>query len=236
VQTLKTAIVVLLMMTVMYGCYVSLTTAPDTLPEHIAQLIEESDSFGDLAIDAGLPDSMTTLGISDSAAYDAGELDLEDGPAELTFSDGPSTRLSDVGNPSAAGAAQPPAAGSLASLHLPKPSESSPAIVADYERDYPSTQTAELNLPDPRSLGTGSPSPPGFRRAAASASRVGFSSGLVERKAAAISSVCAELRWSAGTASTGRTRAARSAPCRGFGTSVTEMRKRPIPCPIVPSR
>jgi lipoprotein-anchoring transpeptidase ErfK/SrfK len=169
VQTLKTAIVVLLMMTVMYGCYVSLTTTPDALPEHIAQLIEESDSFDELAIDAGLPDSMTSLGISDSAAYEAaepGELEAEDGPAELTFSDGPSTQFSDAGNQSTAGAPQPPAAGNLASLHLPKPSDGSPGITADYDRDSPSTQTAELNLPDPRSLDPSGPAWQGENRTA----------------------------------------------------------------------
>jgi lipoprotein-anchoring transpeptidase ErfK/SrfK len=62
VQTLKTAIVVLLMMTVIYGSYVSLTTPPDALPDQVASLIQESGSF-ELDIDEGLPESLANLEI-----------------------------------------------------------------------------------------------------------------------------------------------------------------------------
>ncbi len=156
-QTLKTAIVVLLMMTVMYGCYVSLTTAPESLPEHIAELIEESDSFGDLAIDAGLPDSLASLGIADGTALDAVEQadsELEDGPAELTFSDGPSTplRTSAPGSQPANGTTASFSDRNPADRQLPKPSDASPSVVPDFGRDYPSTQTADLQIPDPQSL------------------------------------------------------------------------------------
>ncbi len=150
-QTLKTAIVVLLMMTVMYGCYVSLTAAPEPLPEHIVELIEESDSFGEFAIDPGLPDSLASLGISDNADSQANP---EDGPAELTFSDSPAT---DTRGQSDSATVQ-----AIASLtdregsdrKLPRPDDVSPAVAPDFDRDYPSTQTAELNLPDPGSLDT----------------------------------------------------------------------------------
>ena len=59
-QTLKTAIVVLLLMTVMYGSYVSLTTPPEPLPDTVTSLIEESGSF-EMEIDAGLPESLANL-------------------------------------------------------------------------------------------------------------------------------------------------------------------------------
>ncbi len=58
-QTLKTAIVVLLLMTVMYGSYVSLTTPPEPLPEAIASLIEESGDFS-LDIDLGMTQDDST--------------------------------------------------------------------------------------------------------------------------------------------------------------------------------
>ncbi len=74
-QTLKTAIVVLLLMTVMYGSYVSLTTPPPTMPDAVASLIEETEDF-DLGIDEGLPDDLQPLpsddavGASDNLASD----------------------------------------------------------------------------------------------------------------------------------------------------------------------
>ena len=80
-QTLKTAIVVLLLMTVMYGSYVSLTTPPEPLPDAVAALIEESGSFG-LEIDAGLPESLANLGDdtsqSEPSSQSAAELAIPD--------------------------------------------------------------------------------------------------------------------------------------------------------------
>jgi len=61
VQTLKTAIVVLLMMTVIYASYVSLTTPPQPLPDEVASLIEESADF-EMSIDEGIADSFVDLG------------------------------------------------------------------------------------------------------------------------------------------------------------------------------
>jgi hypothetical protein len=66
VQTLKTAIVVLLMMTVIYGSYVSLTTPPDALPDQVAELIQESGTF-ELDIDEGLPESLANLDLENAA-------------------------------------------------------------------------------------------------------------------------------------------------------------------------
>ena len=146
-QTLKTAIVVLLMMTVMYGCWVSLTATPEPLPEHVVELIEESDSFGDFAIDPGLPDSLASLGISDNADSQSS---AADGPAELTFTDTANASGSTAATDSAATVALTDREG--AGLQLPRPDDVSPAIAPDFGRDYPSTQTAQLSLPDPGSL------------------------------------------------------------------------------------
>lgn len=148
-QTLKTAIVVLLMMTVMYGCYVSLTGTPEPLPEQVVELIEESDSFGDFAIDPGLPDSLASLGISDSAADSPA---TAPSPADLALAESPAAEA-----PAPSGATGPETTVSLAQRdgngwQLPRPDEVSPAVAPDFSRDYPSTQTAELKLPDPGTL------------------------------------------------------------------------------------
>jgi lipoprotein-anchoring transpeptidase ErfK/SrfK len=63
VQTLKTAAIVILLMTVMYGAYVSLTTPPEPLPEDVQDILEFNEE-GTLAIDAGLPDSLGELDIN----------------------------------------------------------------------------------------------------------------------------------------------------------------------------
>ena len=56
-QTIKTAFVVLLLMTVAYGCYVSLTAQPEPLPAEVANLMVEGD-FGDMSIEDGLPEAI----------------------------------------------------------------------------------------------------------------------------------------------------------------------------------
>ncbi len=145
-QTLKTAIVVLLMMTVMYGCYVSLTNTPEPLPAQVADLIDESGDFTGFAIDSGVPDSL-------SGVADDGE--PSGGPAELSFSDG--------GDRSSQGDS---AAGAMASFtdrepagrKLPKPEEVSPVVAPDFGQDYPSTQATAYGTPDPESLDSLSPS------------------------------------------------------------------------------
>ena len=53
-QTLKTAAIVVLLMTVMYGAYVSLTTPPEPLPVGVQEMLVLNEE-GTLAIDAGLP-------------------------------------------------------------------------------------------------------------------------------------------------------------------------------------
>ncbi len=67
-QTLKTAAIVVLLMTVMYGAYVSLTTPPEPLPADVQDMLVINEE-GMFAIDAGLPESL-------------GELELNNGSPE----------------------------------------------------------------------------------------------------------------------------------------------------------
>ena len=60
-QTLKTAAIVVLMLSVIYGAYFSLTTPPEPLPDDVRNLV--IDDRGTLAIDVSLPDSLNDLGI-----------------------------------------------------------------------------------------------------------------------------------------------------------------------------
>jgi lipoprotein-anchoring transpeptidase ErfK/SrfK len=156
VQTLKTAIVVLLMMTVIYGCYVSLTTSPEPLPEHIVNLIDESGSFDDLGIDEGLPGSFADFG---SESDDPSADDAEMGPTQLSFSDSanaiPASTDVRSGTPAAmASFSDREASG----RQLPKPGDGTSGVTTDLNADYPSTQVAAASLPDPRSIDSLPPS------------------------------------------------------------------------------
>ncbi|MGV3483040.1 MAG: L,D-transpeptidase family protein [Planctomycetaceae bacterium] len=180
-QTLKTAIVVLLLMTVMYGSYVSLTTPPEPLPDAVASLIQESDTFN-LGIEDGVADSLPTFTIDDgqtgetaASPIDSAPLDFAPPPfpdqsapsqlASLTAPPIPDTgdqaavtgSLSDASmtlSP-ASTPAEGPAATSIAGLEdlqLPKAGATSVPPSIDPSRDYPATGSEELSLPDPRSL------------------------------------------------------------------------------------
>ena len=71
VQTLKTAAIVVLMMTVIYGAYVSMTTPPDPLPQSVQSMLVESgvdefpDNFADFGIDSGIPEAMDDMTFDD---------------------------------------------------------------------------------------------------------------------------------------------------------------------------
>lgn len=148
-QTLKTAIVVLLMMTVAYGCYVSLTAPPEPLPDGLEAMIEESGGFGELGIEAGLPDPLTSEG--SLASPDAGP--------QFSFSDSPTGTPADLGSdPGAAPTATaiPSLGGNSPSLALPKPDAISADVAPDFSQNYPSTGTSDLSLPDPRTVDLGS--------------------------------------------------------------------------------
>ncbi len=61
-QTLKTAAIVVLLMTIIYSAYVSLTTPPESLPPEVENMLVMSED-GEFAIDAGLPESLGNLSI-----------------------------------------------------------------------------------------------------------------------------------------------------------------------------
>jgi lipoprotein-anchoring transpeptidase ErfK/SrfK len=156
VQTLKTAIVVLLMMTVIYGCYVSLTTSPEPLPEHIVNLIDESGSFDDLGIDEGLPGSFADFG---TAPGDLSADEAAMGPTQLSFSDSTTADAAVAASLSGTPAAMASFSDREPSaLQLPKPGDGTAAVNTDLNGDYPSTQVAASNLPDPRSIDSLPPS------------------------------------------------------------------------------
>jgi len=176
VQTLKTAIVVLLLMTVMYGSYVSLTTPPEPLPDAVASLIQESNDF-DLGIDEGLPESLSEFSAIDSnlasgvppkspipsfasepAAFaapemtDSGDVSLS-APNFASVSTPPVTgRLSDSAMSLSPAATSTASTARLEELQLPKPSSVASLPQVDKSRSYPGTGLSQMNLPDPASL------------------------------------------------------------------------------------
>ncbi len=63
-QTLKTTAIVVLVMTVMYTAYMSLTTPPDTLPPEVEKIVLDEGGF---EIESGLPESLESLGIENGS-------------------------------------------------------------------------------------------------------------------------------------------------------------------------
>lgn len=77
-QTLKTAAIVVLLMTVMYGAYVSLTTPPEPLPADVQSMLDFSEEDS-LVIDSGLPESLEQLEINAPGADQDAASDLPSG-------------------------------------------------------------------------------------------------------------------------------------------------------------
>ncbi len=59
-QTLKTAAIVVLLMTIIYSAYITLTTPPEALPPEVAKMLEMNDET-EFSFDAGLPASLGTF-------------------------------------------------------------------------------------------------------------------------------------------------------------------------------
>lgn len=66
-QTVKTAAIVVLLMTGLYGTYVSLTTPPEPLPEEVQALLDFDPEL-DFAIDSGLPESLEAFDLAEDSA------------------------------------------------------------------------------------------------------------------------------------------------------------------------
>ena len=89
-QTLKTAAIVVLLMTVMYGAYVSLTTPPEPLPADVQSMLDFSEEDS-LVIDSGLPESLEQLEINaPSAGPDAAPADIPAGSPSVGVAAAPS--------------------------------------------------------------------------------------------------------------------------------------------------
>lgn len=71
-QTLKTAAIVVLLMTVIYGAYVSMTTPPEALPPDVEDMLVLADD-GSLQIDSALPPSLGELEINTGSLAGAPE-------------------------------------------------------------------------------------------------------------------------------------------------------------------
>jgi lipoprotein-anchoring transpeptidase ErfK/SrfK len=153
VQTLKTAAIVVLLMTVMYGAYVSLTTPPEP-PAEIQDVLEFHQ--GTLAIDAGLPDTLGGLDINMGTA-------ATDSVTGLTDSTGNSfVDLADPGfSGSVAGIVESQDSGVTAILSdgspldyvdEPRPEQIAAANVP-VGKSYPNTGDT-FDLPDPNNIST----------------------------------------------------------------------------------
>lgn len=140
-QTLKTAAIVMLLMTVMYGAYVSLTTPPEPNPADIDDALQFDDQ-GTLTIDAGLPD---TLGGFDSgSAMAAGEANTDAKFAGAANS----VNSGDTGVTAIVSDSAPSFGG------LPNPLEAEPAIDSADNRAYPNTGDT-FEVPDPTNIPNG---------------------------------------------------------------------------------
>lgn len=146
-QTFKTAVIVVLIGTVVWGVCVSLTTPPAELPEDIIMAINETDSdfpegahstLEALGIDPGLPDLPDAFGA---------DLGLPEGSLQGTDGGGVVGQLTDHPAPSAAEATSTPLAN-----RLPKPPAGANPPKIDANHNYESTGQDNFQLPDPSSL------------------------------------------------------------------------------------
>jgi lipoprotein-anchoring transpeptidase ErfK/SrfK len=97
VQTLKTGAIVILLMTVVFSAYTSLTTPPERLPDEVAGALD-LDTTGDfLAIDEGLPPSLADIGLSEdemaAGVSDSSGLNKPGAANEGSFASGNATGL-----------------------------------------------------------------------------------------------------------------------------------------------
>lgn len=166
-QTLKTAIVVVLLLTVTYSAYVALTAPTPELPAEVASLVEgHSLDLGDIGmgqIDTGTPSDFAAdfnAGAADSPAIDSGFPDPAAGPggfgssyaangsAKASLSDEyPSVPADDAAQESPASESAPAdLAASDAPQSLPKPDPSTGSVSADPTQNYPSTAFGDFDL------------------------------------------------------------------------------------------
>jgi lipoprotein-anchoring transpeptidase ErfK/SrfK len=187
VQTLKTAAIVVLLMTVMYGAYVSLTTPPEPLPADVQTMLDFNDE-GALAIDSGLPASL-------------GELEINSGTASIASPEavpaaGPSLGIAAFGSPTPSAAEpqlpdsfDPSGSGGVTTTlsDLSATSVEPPAVpeaIGAGAPNYPSTGST-FDLPSPDSVAStfspssaNDPTPPASEFALASGTSESNSPGM----------------------------------------------------------
>lgn len=154
-QTFKTAVIVVLMLTVVYGAYVSLTTPPAQVPEEIVRIMETdpefsadgADALAALGISEGAPsDMMGALSMNPGAPAPGSSASPEDAQAGPSFAAVPSAPTENYGGGSAESNNGPSA------TRLPKPPASSTPPEIAIDANYDSTGEEPYQLPDPQSL------------------------------------------------------------------------------------
>ncbi|TWU41383.1 putative L,D-transpeptidase YkuD [Novipirellula aureliae] len=174
-QTVKTAAIVVLLMTVMYAAYTSLTTPPDSLPPEISKLVIDEGGFD---IESGLPDSLAALDVDPGTPQPSTFADSEEIPTfgasfddsiessteTYTFDEGVSAQLSDAEQGSDLTVRQPgeeenrPRASVQASLASATSRSGSTPTGTSTPIEYPSTgMSFELPMPDAPDGSNGDP-------------------------------------------------------------------------------
>ncbi len=136
VQTLKTSAIVVLMMTVLYGAYVSMTTPPDTLPPGLQSALIES---GDGEYSDGLPADFADFGIDSGTPERAGDASMATDMLSL-----PGQESSRPGSPMNLGETEPPYGDMPEGLEGPPPAPSFQFSDVDLERELPPTAATRL--------------------------------------------------------------------------------------------
>ncbi|QDV12140.1 Putative L,D-transpeptidase YkuD [Rosistilla oblonga] len=164
-QTIKTAVVTVLLLVVLYGAYVAINTPPVMMPDELQALVEQDG----LQIDDGAIDvpeiEVPPFGDSFGGTISS----TQNGVVASLSSDSPDSTGEDSSSDSDPLAALPPlnfgsddsattesesrddevSAAPLMTQALPKPADSSPAIAADPDQTYPETPMAGLSLSGP---------------------------------------------------------------------------------------
>ncbi|MCG8651726.1 MAG: LysM peptidoglycan-binding domain-containing protein [Pirellulales bacterium] len=151
-QTLKTAAIVVLLMTIIYAAYVSLTTPPEQLPPEVEGMLVMTED-GEFSIDEGLPESLGAVAFEEGtpeAVFDAATASLQAPsvseppgslglPVQGTPGVGVTGSLDDHSISLSDGAAATPNLASAASTN--------PALQSGYQSTGQS-----FSMPDPRAL------------------------------------------------------------------------------------
>lgn len=165
-QTLKTAAIVVLMMAVIYGAYVSMTKPPEPLPEDVQGLLAVDEGL-DIPFDSslGLPESLGgnsgSSVSSDTPLVDSGSLQVPD--SQLLGSSTASDITSNAFTPGLASGAetrgQPGSPVPLAEVGNTVPPEASAATRADIANAYTNDRYPKTNgnfaLPNPDNINPG---------------------------------------------------------------------------------